>query len=161
MQGNVRMEPIPETVGQIMSRDVLTLSEDQDLAHLETTMRLFRFRHLPVTDEGKLVGVVTQRDLLRIAGSSLLPHAGEQTQALQRRFRVRDVITRDVRTVRPDTPLAEAARIMNAEKLGCVPVVDGANVLRGIVTEADFVLLALRLLQRPHDHERADVLPTN
>jgi CBS domain-containing protein len=155
------MEPIPETVGQIMSRDVLTLTEDQDLTHLETTMRLFRFRHLPVTDDGKLVGVVTQRDLLRIAGSSLLPHAGEQTAALERRFHVRDIMSRNVRSVRPDATLAEVARLMHAEKLGCVPVVDAANVLLGIVTEADFVLLALRLLQGRNDFGRTKKLRAN
>ena len=156
-----RMEPIPETVAQIMSRDVLTLSEDQDLTHLETTMRLFRFRHMPVTDDGKLVGLVSQRDLLRIAGSSLLPNAGEQTVALQRRFHVQDVMTRDVRTVRPDTPLAEAARLMHAEKLGCLPVVDAANVLRGILTEADFVLLASRLLRGTREFGQTNKSSTN
>jgi CBS domain-containing protein len=124
-------------------------------------MRLFRFRHMPVTDEGKLVGLVSQRDLLRIAGSSLLPNAGEQTAALQRRFRVQDVMTRDVRTVGPDTPIAEAARLMHAEKLGCLPVVDTANVLRGILTEADFVLLASRLLRGRKDFGQAQKLPAN
>ena len=141
------MQTIPGIVSQLMSKDVLTLTEDQDLSHLDAAMRLLRFRHMPVVDDKRLVGLVTQRDLLGVAASSLLPKAREQTELLEQRFRVRDVMSRNVRTVHPDTPLADAARILYAEKLGCLPVVNAENVLVGIVTEADFVLLASRLLE--------------
>lgn len=135
------------TVGDVMSRDVLTLTEDQDLEHLEHAMRMFKFRHMPVTQNRRLVGLVSHRDLLRVSASTLLPSAAEQNALLSRRFHVRDVMVREVDTVRADLGLAEAAGIMLRKKLGCLPVVDPDNVLVGIITETDFLRLAVRLLE--------------
>jgi CBS domain-containing protein len=135
------------TVSDLMSRDVLCLSESMDLAHIEDAMRLFKFRHMPVTEDGRLLGVVTQRDLLRVCASSLLPNAAEQTAHLTKTYRVRDVMMRDVKTIHPGAPLAEAARIFVNEKIGCLPVVDEGNILVGIVTDSDFVRLAMRALE--------------
>jgi len=142
------MPVIPDTVAQVMTKDVVTVTEDQDLRELDTAMRLLRFRHMPVVDGGKLVGIVSQRDVLRVTASSLLPNAHQQTRLLERRFHVRDVMTTGVRTVSPGSALVDVARIMQREKLGCLPVVDARNVLVGIVTESDFVALALQLLDR-------------
>jgi CBS domain-containing protein len=141
------MKPLPRTVGDIMSRDVVTVTETQSLEFLPETMHLFRFRHLPVVDDNKLVGLISERDLLRVAASSLLPAAHEQTRYLTTKFKVSDIMTRDVRVVSATTPLAEAAGLMETKKLGCLPVVDDDNRLLGIVTEADFVTLARRMLQ--------------
>ncbi|HEX7670025.1 MAG TPA: CBS domain-containing protein [Polyangiaceae bacterium] len=139
---------IPRLVGDLMSRDVLSLSEDQDLLHIDDTMRLFRFRHMPVTNDGRLVGLVTQRDLLRVSASSLLPSAREQTDLLAKRCRVRDIMTHAPKAVGPDTRLRDAAHLMQHEKLGCLPVVNADNVLVGILTEADFLRLVVQLLER-------------
>jgi CBS domain-containing protein len=141
------MTNMPRTVGELMSRDVLTLREEQDLHHLDEVMRLFKFRHMPVTDDRRLVGLVSQRDVLRISASSLLPGAKEQTDLLARKFRVRDVMIRDVQTVNPGTPLSAAARLLLRDKLGCLPVVDAENVLVGILTESDFVRFATQVLE--------------
>jgi CBS domain-containing protein len=139
---------IPErTVSDLMSRDVLCLSEDMDLAHIDDAMHLFKFRHMPVTEDGQLVGVVTQRDVLRVCASSLLPNAAEQTAHLAKTYRVRDVMTRDVKSIRPSAPLTEAAKILIHEKIGCLPVVDEGNLLVGILTDSDFLRLALRALE--------------
>jgi CBS domain-containing protein len=129
-----------------MTRNVLSLREDQDLNYLEDAMRLLKFRHMPVTADGRLVGLVTQRDILRISASSLLPGAKEQTNFLSRTFRVRDVMVRDVKAVKPATALSTAARLLLQGKLGCVPVVDDNNVLVGILTESDFVRFAVEVL---------------
>jgi CBS domain-containing membrane protein len=148
---------IPQLVDEVMSREVLSLTEDQDLQHLDQTMRLFKFRHMPVTENNRLIGLVTQRDVLRISASSLLPGAREQTELLTKAYRVRDIMTRDVTVVHPGTLLTEAARMMHRGKLGCLPVVEADNRLVGILTESDFVRLALELLE---DHaERADAGP--
>lgn len=136
----------PRVAADIMSRDLVTLEETQDLRFLPNVMKLFRFRHMPVVDDGRLVGLVTERDVLRVSASSLLPAAHEQTDFLARTFAVRDIMTRQVVSVHPDTPLSEVARLMRREKLGCLPVVEAENKLVGIVTEADFVMLSLRFL---------------
>ena len=132
-----------------MNRDLVTLEETQSLMFLPEVMKLFRFRHMPVLDEKRLVGLVTERDILRVSASSLLPTAREQTDYLAKKFVVRDMMTRNVQTVNPDTPLTEVAHRMRKNKLGCMPVVEGENTLVGIITEADFVTLFERLLSPP------------
>jgi CBS domain-containing membrane protein len=140
------MSAQPRIAADIMSRDLVTLQETQNLRFLPEVMKIFRFRHMPVVDRERLVGIVSERDVLRVSASSLLPTASEQTDYLARSFIVRDMMTRDVKTVHPDTPLAEVARLMHREKLGCLPVVEGENTLVGIITEADFVALGVRFL---------------
>jgi CBS domain-containing protein len=141
------MKKRPQTVNDLMSKDVLCLAEEQDLRHLDDAMRLLKFRHMPVTADGRLVGIVTQRDVLRLSASSLLPGAKEQTAFLARTFLVRDVMIRNVKTVTPGTALSTAARLLLREKLGCLPVVDDRNVVVGILTESDFVRFATQVLE--------------
>lgn len=130
---------IPKTVSEIMTREVASLDENDSLSNLQEAMRAMRFRHMPVTDGDHLIGLVTERDLLRVSTSSLWPHQREQDRALGERFRVRDVMVRDVLTVPPDTDIAEAGRLLLRERIGCLPVVDESNVLVGIVTSSDFI----------------------
>ena len=142
------MTSSPRTAADIMSRDLVTLEESQNLKFLPEVMKLFRFRHMPVVDDGKrLVGLVTERDVLRVSASTLLPKSSEQTEYLARSFKVCDMMTRDVCSVHPETPLTEVARLMRREKIGCVPVVEGENTLVGIITEADFVTLSIKWLE--------------
>lgn len=130
---------IPDTVSEIMTHEVATLDENDSLSNLKEAMRALRFRHMPVTDDGRLIGLITERDLLRISTSSLLPHQGEQDRALGERFRVRDVMTRDVLTVSPQTSVEQAGKLLLRERFGCLPVVEADNTLIGIVTSSDYI----------------------
>ena len=132
---------VPSTVAEIMTRDVVTVGEDDSLTNLRESLKTLRFRHLPVTDEDRLIGLVTETDLLGIASSNLLPHHAAQDRDLQKRFRVRDIMVRDVVTVHPGTPLQQAARLLLKQRFNCLPVVDEHGVLRGIVTSSDFTKL--------------------
>ena len=120
-------------VGELMTRELVTLKEDEDLSRAEALLQQRRIRHLPVVKGGKLVGLVTHRDLLRIcaAGSS----AGKAARA-------GDVMTRGVDTVHPDTPLREVVPRMLRAKYGCLPVTLESGELVGILTEADLVRYA-------------------
>jgi CBS domain-containing membrane protein len=133
-------------VSEIMSKDVVTLIEDETLAHAKSCMDRGRIRHLPVVQDGRLVGLVTHRDLLAASFSIF----AEVEPAEQRRvfvtIPVAEAMHRDVVTVRPETTVAEAARILLDNKYGCLPVVDADGTLVGIVTEADFMHLTVRLL---------------
>jgi CBS domain-containing membrane protein len=140
---------LPCLASDIMSKDVITIEETETLENLDESMRALRFRHMPVVDGNRLTGLITQRDVLRVSASTLLPASRQQNDLLTKRFTVRDVMMRDVKTVRPDTPLAEVTRIMLRNKVGCLPVIEGENTLVGIITEADFVKLCERLLSRP------------
>ncbi len=141
------MKDLPRIAAHIMTKEVVTVEETDSLEFLEESMRLLQFRHLPVVDGNRLIGMVSQRDLLSISASSLLPAARQQSQLLTRKFIVRDIMTRNVVTVGPETPLIEVATLLRQKKLGCLPVVKGENTFLGIITEADFVALAATLLK--------------
>jgi CBS domain-containing protein len=124
------------TVGDFMTRDLVTVKETDDLALAESILKLGGIRHLPVVREGRLAGLVTQRDLLRSAAV----RAHRATLA-------GDIMVRDVVTVRPDTSLVQAARLMLANKFGCLPITEEDGTLAGIITESDFVRFAADMVQ--------------
>jgi len=130
---------LPSTVSQMMTPDVVSVEETDFLSNLLESLQALRFRHLPVTDGDRLIGLLTERDLLRLSTSNLLPHRTQQDQALFERFRVRDVMQRDVVTVTPETLVTDAGKLLLDKRLGCLPVVNVANQLVGIVTSSDFV----------------------
>lgn len=134
-------------VKDIMTRDVVTLYENEDLLLAEHVMRLARIRHLPVVRGHALVGLVTHRDLLRASVSSLAGMSAQQDATVKRAIAIPEVMQKDVSTVGPREPARLAARLMLERKLGCLPVVEDENRLVGIVTEADFVGLALKWLE--------------
>lgn len=84
---------LPSTVSQMMTKDVVSVEETDYLSNLLESLQALRFRHLPVTDGNRLIGLLTERDLLRLSTSNLLPHRKQQDHALFERFRVRDVIS--------------------------------------------------------------------
>jgi CBS domain-containing membrane protein len=134
-------------VCELMSSDVVTLTEDETLAHAQRCMARGRIRHLPVVQGGTLVGLVTHRDLLA-ASFSIFAGVGQSEQ--RRVFStvsVSDLMHRDVVAVGPELPVKEAARMLLDNKYGCLPVVAGGGELLGIVTEADFLRLTVRLLK--------------
>lgn len=133
-------------VSELMTRDVITLEAQESLLLAQDIMELGRIRHLPVVDGRRLVGLVTHRDLLSASLSSLEACVADDESRKAHIF-VRDVMRRDVKTVAPDTSALEAAKIMLEHKYGCLPVVDPEHRLVGILSEADFLRLAARLLE--------------
>lgn len=129
----------PLKVRDLMTEKVYSIKADEDLARLNDLMSDIRIRHVPVVnDEGELVGIVSQRDLLRSAldTEGTLPFS-EQRELLKNTT-VREIMVTDVETTDPNQDLQEAGRILLENKLGCLPVIEG-NQLVGILTEADFV----------------------
>ena len=121
------------SVADLMTRDLVTVRECDDLALAESLLRLGGIRHLPVVRDRKLVGLVTQRDVLR---------SGEAGRPGARTTQVAQIMTRELTTIRPAAPLSQAARVMLERKYGCLPVCEDDGTLVGIVTEADFVRFA-------------------
>jgi CBS domain-containing membrane protein len=133
-------------VAELMSTDLVTLTEDETLAHAQRCMARGRIRHLPVVRDGRLVGLLTHRDLLAASFSIFAEVARDEQRRIFDTVRVVDAMHRDVVTVSPDLGVAQAASILLENKYGCLPVVDGGGALLGIVTEADFLRLTVRLL---------------
>jgi len=129
-------------VSDVMEAEVVSLGSDDRLDLVEDIMRLGRIRHLPVLDEGRLVGLVSQRDLLAASLSRALDFAPEQRRSFARAVDVEEVMSRDLETVAPDTPLREAAERMLKAKVGCLPVVKPDGSLVGLLSESDLVRAA-------------------
>jgi CBS domain-containing protein len=126
-------------VSDLMTTRLVTVTENDDLAHAARLMTQEHVRHLPVVRASRLVGLLSQRDILRMAPSAVanLDHA--QTEAWLRSISVSQAMVRDVVTVRPDATGRSAALTLLRRKFGCLPVVDAEGRLLGIVTETDFV----------------------
>ena len=129
-------------VRDVMTADPTTLKRNDKLTLADDIMRLGRVRHLPVLDDDDktLVGIVTQRDLFRDALAQALGYGRHAQRQLLDSLAVRDVMTTEVVTIRPDASLVYAARVLTEKKIGCLPVVENGRLV-GILTEGDFVAL--------------------
>lgn len=126
-------------VSDLMTREVVTLERNEPLDLADNIMSLGRIRHMPVLDEdGRLCGVVSQRDLFRGALATALGYGAVAQSKLLAALQVKEVMATELFTATPDMPIAEAAQVMLHHKIGCLPVLDGARLV-GLITEADFV----------------------
>lgn len=143
----VNQIPAPR-VRDVMTTVVVTLAEEDNLEGVAKAMQEFHFRHVPVVDGQKLVGMVTQGDLLRLSISALQSsQAGSAVQqAFEQRTFVAEIMVRNPQTIGPDATLGEASRLLVATKLGALPVVDGEGNLIGIVSEIDVLKAAVSFL---------------
>jgi len=128
-------------VKDVMSREVRTVTRNDQLGVADKLMRDERIRHLPVIDEsGDVCAVVSQRDLFRGALLRALGYGSRAEETMLRQVVVKEAMSAELVTTTPDTSVAEAARVMIERGIGCLPVLD-AGKLVGIVTETDFVRL--------------------
>ena len=133
-------------VKDLMTSTVETLRMGDTLELAKATLKLKRIRHLPVVDaDQKLVGLVTHRDILGAWISHHNPIDETPDQAASE-VPVDMMMNKEVTSVSPNTPAKEAATLLQSHKYGCLPVVED-GVLVGIVTEADFVKLAVKFLE--------------
>jgi acetoin utilization protein AcuB len=133
-------------VGERMTRNPITVTEDTNIDDALHLMRERKVRRLPVLDRsGKMVGIVSDRDLLHASPSPATSLSVYELHYLLSKLTVKRVMSSPVITVSPDTPLEEAARIMADNKIGGLPVTE-AGQLVGIITETDIFKTLLELL---------------
>jgi len=133
-----------QSVEQFMTTEVLTLRED-DLVDLAASMMEWeQVRHLPVEDdEGRLVGMISHRDLLRLVARGIKPNGSFGGESLS----VGEIMEVKLTTVAPCTHTSQAIRLMREHRVAALPVVDGDRLV-GIVTERDILTVAAELLER-------------
>lgn len=133
-------------VADLMTKKVFTLRRIDTLRDVRSLMDLVKIRHIPVLDEqGYFLGLVTHRDLLSYAISKLAEVEADLRTEIESSIMVGDIMQTNVDTVAPDTLLSEAAGILYRKKYGCLPVVEDGKLI-GIITESDFLRLAIALL---------------
>ena len=141
-------------LSEIMNRDLVTVDKQASLRRARRILDQYRIRHLLVVDEKRMVGIVTDRDLRQAAPSSKSPLTISERQEFMDELKVLEVMSRKLITASSTTTIREAAKVMVSEKIGCLPVVDG-NQLVGIVTQADLLEMLVRGEQAPEAEDRA------
>ncbi len=136
-------------IRSIMTTDLVTVESDHSFNLADGVMRVEGIRHLPVVEDGRLIGLVTHRDIARAQASFLSRPTGTNI-AHELDIPVGNVMQTRIRTVTPDTPVVEAARLLSEHKFGCLPVVEEGRLV-GIVTDLDFIDLLVDLLESPSE----------
>jgi acetoin utilization protein AcuB len=129
------------TVSDVMTRTVVTVSEEDNLLEVRGRLAQHSFHHLPVLDGTRVVGLLSQRDVLRATVSGV--DGGAFALAREQRFLeqtfVRDLMRAPVVTAAPDDSLPTVAARMLEHRIGALPVTDVSRNLLGIITENDLV----------------------
>jgi acetoin utilization protein AcuB len=135
-------------VRDFMTKDPLTLREDDLLRQAVEIVMVRRIRHIPVLDaDGRLAGIVTDRDVQRTLPSPLSAAAPEEYEALLETTSLSRIMTRDVITVGADDLVGEAVETLLADKIDGLPVLDADRVV-GIFTIRDALRAFLHLLRK-------------
>lgn len=125
-----------DQVRDIMQTKPVTISASERLSTVEDIMTLGHVRHMPVVQGGQLVGVVSERDLLRASLSILSEHRDEERRAFLNVVEIARVMSTPPIVVEPGAPIEEAALVMAEKKIGCLPVLEGDELV-GMLTETD------------------------
>ena len=128
-------------IREIMNKNITTISPDTKLSDAYRIMNEKKIRHLPILENERIVGIVTDRDL-RLSTSKLAQHPFDPGNA------VRDIMSHPVQTTHPSDPVELATQIMREMKIGCLPVIEESNLV-GMVTNTD-LLDALLMLTGVH-----------
>jgi len=132
-------------VKELMSKNLTTVSPNDKLDRVFFLYNFENFRHLPVLEKNKLVGILSDRDLKKILGpkKTIIEKPNGTTIQLSTR-RVRNIMRRNVVTIEPEQRAADAAAIMAKKKIGALPVVH-KNKLVGIITATDILKAFVKL----------------
>lgn len=134
-------------VADLMTREVFTLRRTDTLKTARSMMSLARIRHIPiVNDSMAFEGLLTHRDILTATLSRFAEVDRPTRDEIDSGIPIEEIMRTDVTTIRSTLPLQDAALILLNHKYGCLPVVDEGR-LTGIITEADFLKLTIRLME--------------
>jgi len=144
-------------VGERMSHPIISMAPDMPVHDALNMFKRERIRRAPVVKEGKLVGIVSDKDLLNASPSPASSLSVWEMNYLLSKITVSEVMTKKVITVAEDTPIEEAARIMADNKIGGLPVMRDNHVV-GIITETDLFKIFLELMGARESGVRVTVL---
>src|SRR6202165_80662 len=125
-------------IAEVMSRSVVTLTPEQTLRDAVELLRSKHIRHLPVVEDSKLIGIVTDRDVKRATPSLLSGVDREEYDRVLDETKIGQIMTREPTTITPETALKAAVKIFIDHKVGALPVVSD-GLLVGIITEIDLL----------------------
>ena len=132
-------------VGERMSRPVISIPRDMPIHDALSLFKKEHIRRAPVLKDGKLVGIISDKDLLNASPSQVSSLSVWELNYMLSKIPVKEVMTRKVLTVQADTPIEEAARLMADNKIGGMPVMKADKVV-GMITETNLFKIFLELM---------------
>jgi acetoin utilization protein AcuB len=132
-------------VGERMSKPIISISPDMPISEAMNLMKTEHIRRFPVVKDGKLLGLISDKDILNASPSPVTTLSIWEMNYLLNKITVSEVMIKNVLTVTEDTPIEQAARIMADNKIGGLPVMRDGGVV-GIITETDLFKIFLELL---------------
>ena len=139
------------TVNEIMSAKVITLKASDSLSTARKLMREEDIRHIPIVDDNHFpVGIVTHRDILRALDSEI--DSNHEQSSDKNSILLEQIMSQKISYVRPSDPLRVAGLKLQKNKYGCLPVMDN-DKLAGIITDSDFVDVAINLIEQVEQTE--------
>lgn len=144
-------------VGKHMKTNVITVRPDDPMRLAMDLMKRSRVRQLPVLEGRKVVGIITDRDLREASASTATSLSVWELNYLLDQIKVKELMTRDVITVSPESTVEEAARIIHNRKIGGLPVVEGGDLV-GIITEVDLLEVFMNVMGVGKKSTRLEVL---
>ena len=147
-------------VGQRMSRPIITVTHDMPITDALNLLKQENIRRAPVVRHGKLVGIVTIADIMNASPSQATSLSVWEINYLLSKITVKDVMTKDVKTVPEDMPIEEAARLMADTKIGGLPVMRGDEIV-GMITETDLFKVFLEMMAARQKGVRVSFLVPN
>ena len=137
------------SIESIMSTNLITVSPAATLAEARSLMHDNRIHHIPVVDGDKLVGLITLTNVLAATDSFL---RDDKSRIHANEIGIKDAMVTDVATVDVNASLRHAALFLEKHKIGCLPVLDDDKLI-GIITDTDFVAVAINLLEQLEETE--------
>jgi CBS domain-containing membrane protein len=125
-------------VREIMMGSPVTLKPEDTLDLANDVISLGRIRHIPVVEDKRLVGLLSERDLMGAAATKIFGLKQKSKSALLKSVLIKDVMKKKVLTVAPSTKIKDAAHLMADKKIGCVPVVSDGTLV-GLVTTTNIL----------------------
>jgi acetoin utilization protein AcuB len=132
-------------VGRRMTRDVVTVRKDTSVLHARKLLHDRDINQVPVVDGKKVVGIITDGDIRENSASPASTLSVHELNYLLSEMKAGDIMTRNPLTVSPETPIEEAAKILNENNIGCLPVVS-SDELVGIITTCDMLNVLLEVM---------------
>lgn len=129
----------PELVKNWMTRDVISITPEALLPEVGQLMATKRIRHLPVMDQGQLVGIITWGDVREAEPSPAELLEEWELDYILTKVKIRQIMTRKPLTINQDATIVEAADLMLSQKIGGLPVVDDSGKIVGMFTESDML----------------------
>ncbi|MBI3780088.1 MAG: CBS domain-containing protein [candidate division NC10 bacterium] len=139
-----------------MRSSPVTIGRNDTLDHAMKTMETFKIRHLPVVEGDRVIGIVSDRDLKKVAPSPLDRDSAEEFLRFTSAVTIKEVMSKEVLTISPYCPIEEGAARMFKEKIGALPVVQDGRLV-GIITETDVLGMLTDMMGATQTASRVEI----